>query len=118
MTVAIETKIGETAFQERIIDVAHTFGWAVAHFRPARTKHGWRTAVAADGKGWPDLVLVHPESPVLFREVKDNAGTLTADQVTWGDRFGAAGADWAVWRPLDWARIVATLTFGRGSLQL
>jgi hypothetical protein len=118
----------ESEFQEQIIELAHVFGWRIAHFRPAQTKHGWRTPVSADGKGWPDLVLVHAGSPpikhvhtpagsaqrVLFRELKSESGQLSSEQLQWGDWLTAAGADWQLWRPsmLD-EYIVPTLTFGR-----
>src|SRR5690606_21908778 len=49
-----------------ILDRARWFGVVTAHFRPARTKTGWVTAVAGDGKGFPDLVLVGPGG-VLYR---------------------------------------------------
>lgn len=35
-------------------------GYRVAHFRPEKTAHDWRTAVAADGKGYPDLAMAKP----------------------------------------------------------
>lgn len=106
--------MNETEFQGKVIEAAHTFGWAVAHFRPAMTKHGWRTPVAADGKGFPDLVLVSPEGGVLWRELKVPPNTLTDDQIVWRDRLLAAGADWALWVPDDWAHeIVPTLSLGR-----
>ena len=41
-----------------VLETAALFGWRTAHFRPAMTTHGWRTAVSGDGKGFPDLVLV------------------------------------------------------------
>jgi hypothetical protein len=54
-----------------VIEAAHVYGWRCAHFRPARTRHGWRTAVAADGAGFPDLVLIHPgRREIIARELK------------------------------------------------
>lgn len=104
--------------QEDIIKIAHVFGWKIAHFRPCQTKRGWRTAVSADGKGWPDLYLIHPERKlVLYREIKAPYEKLSAEQVEWGAWLLAAGQDYAVWRPKDWPQIVERLTFGRGSPQ-
>lgn len=108
----------ESEFQSAVIDLAQTFGWLVAHFRPARTAHGWRTPVTADGAGFPDLVLVHPGTHpgggrVLFRELKADRGKITAQQAAWLSMLDAAGADACVWQPWEWPRIVAVLSFGR-----
>jgi hypothetical protein len=94
--------VTETELQDAVIGCARLLGWLVAHFRPALTKHGWRTPVAADGKGFPDLVLAHPLHGVLWRELKDAAGKVTVEQAIWLSRLEAAGADVAVWRPADW----------------
>ena len=104
--------------QTKIIDLARDFGWKVAHFRPLRTKHGWRTPVSADGKGWPDLYLIHPErGVVMYREIKSKYEKLSPEQIQWGEWLNAAAQDYGVWRPDDWPEIVSTLTFGRGSIQ-
>lgn len=51
MTSAIEPD--ERQWQAQVIELARILGWRVAHFRPALTKHGWRTPVQADGAGFP-----------------------------------------------------------------
>lgn len=99
-----------------MFDTAHAFGWRVAHFRPALTKHGWRTAVSADGKGFPDMVLTHPEGGTVFRELKRNTTYLDAAQKAWGEALVASGADWAVWRPRDWPAVLAYLSRGRAGI--
>lgn len=79
-------------------------GWlhlTTAHFRPAWTEQGWRTAVQGDGKGFPDLVLVGPHG-VLYREAKSGRGVLEPEQRRWRDVLLAAGQDWALWRPQQW----------------
>jgi hypothetical protein len=82
----------------------------VAHFRPGLTQAGtWRTAVAADGKGFPDLVLAHRDRGVMFVELKAEKGKLSAEQTAWGLRLAAAGATWHVWKPSDWPIIESTL---------
>jgi len=90
------------------IEAAHLYGWLVAHFRQAMTKHGnWVTPVAGDGKGFPDLVLVHPESEtIIFAECKSSKGRLTEEQKIWIKAVGGQ-----VWRPQDWDRIVWLLQF-------
>lgn len=98
--------------QTAVIDLARTLGWKVAHFRPAQTSKGWRTPVAADGKGWPDLVLVGPGG-VMFREIKGQKEPLTPEQQQWQIDLAVARADVGVWRPSDWPSIVAELSGGR-----
>lgn len=92
----------EEQLQDAVIDLARLTGWKVAHFRAARTGDGWRTPVAADGKGFPDLVLVHPTRGVLFRELKSASGRATIDQRLWLEDLRDAGADARVWTPDDW----------------
>jgi hypothetical protein len=53
------------------------YGWRAAHFRPARTAKGWRTPVAADGAGFPDLVLVR-RTRIVAAELKSGRVTRTA----------------------------------------
>lgn len=103
----------EADLQRAVVELARLTGWRVAHFRPARTEHGWRTPVAADGAGFPDLVLARDR--LLFVELKADRGRLTDDQQVWLDRLEHAGADARVWRPADWPEIEATLTAPRGS---
>ena len=93
-------------------------GILLAHFRPARTAHGWATPVEFDGAGFPDLVIVDPAArTVMFRELKSRHGVLTDTQHRWLDRLTAAGADAAVWRPSDMPTIVDVLSHGKGQLQ-
>ena len=88
--------------QTRVIDYAHHCGLYVAHFRPMKDARGrWRTAVAADGAGYPDLTIVGPGG-VLYREMKGATERSLPEQLVWADRLLAAGADFAVWRPRDW----------------
>ncbi|HEX3332581.1 MAG TPA: VRR-NUC domain-containing protein [Gaiellales bacterium] len=87
----------EHAFQTAIIDLARLLGFKVAHFRAARTAHGWRTPVAADGKEFVDLVLAKP-GRLIFAECKSEAGRLTKEQRAWTAVLGAAGAEVYVWQ--------------------
>lgn len=110
----------ESEFQTRVIDLARLSGWMVHHTRPAQLGDRWITPVAADGVGFPDLVLVAtrrdiPPPRLMFIELKTDTGRLTATQARWGDTLTAASTPggswmWDVWRPRDWERIVTRLT--------
>lgn len=100
----------EHDFLRAVVDAARLFGWRAAHFRPAQTNQGWRTPVAADAAGFPDLVLVHALARrVLWRELKLDAGKLSQAQEGWLSALQEAGEDAAVWRPGDWPAIEAAL---------
>lgn len=65
----------ERDLQNAVIQCAQLLGWRVAHFRPARVMRGGReiyeTPIAADGKGFPDLVLVNRRHRrLMFVELK------------------------------------------------
>jgi hypothetical protein len=98
----------EADWQATVIDAAQALGWRVAHFRPARTERGWRTAVSADGVGFPDLVMVRG-SRTLFVELKSSTGRLSILQRQWLDALERAGQESYCWRPEDWPTVEATL---------
>lgn len=84
-----------------VIDLCRLFGLRVAHFRPVQDVNGrWRTAVAGDGAGFPDLIIVGPGGQ-LVRELKSAGGTVEPGQQLWLDAFAAAGCDVKVWTDKD-----------------
>lgn len=107
-----------TQLMDAIVDAARVLGYTCAHFRPAQTSKGWRTAVSYDGKGFPDLVLVRPRtssalSParVIFAEVKGKGDRLRVEQELWLDvlRHSSSRIDDTqvlvqtfVWTPAEW----------------
>lgn len=92
----------EQELQVAVIECARLLGWRVAHFRPAETAKGWRTAVEGDGKGFPDLVLVRGRR-LIFAELKAETGRLSADQVAWLAALqDTRRVEVAVWLPRDW----------------
>lgn len=106
----IQGGMSESQLQEAVIDCAHTFRWMVAHFRPARVMRGGReiyeTPVAADGKGFPDLVLVR-RGRLVFAELKTASGKPSAHQDVWLRELFAVERESAtvqtfVWRPEHW----------------
>lgn len=110
----------ETDYYPAIIDVAKTWGWLVHHTRAAMRQSGkWSTPIMGH-KGYPDFTFVHPaERIILFREIKGAKTTVEGDQKIWLAALDASGADVDIWRmPRDWDLVVATLSFGRGTVQL
>jgi len=105
-------RITEEEFQGQILDLAKIFRWRRAHFRAARTKHGWRTPVQADGKGFPDLVLVKPPR-LIIAEVKRQDTKPDDHQLEWLNDFaGVPNVEVYTWKPADWDDIVAILAKG------
>lgn len=83
----------ERTFQAAVENAALRAGWLVYHTHDSRRSHA----------GFPDLVLVHARRRLLlFRELKTQTGKTTPAQQRWLTSLTAAGADAAVWRPLDW----------------
>jgi hypothetical protein len=103
----------EQSFQAVVVETARLAGWRVAHFRPARTKYGWKTPVTADGAGWPDLVLVRPPR-IIFAELKSEQGKVTPNQTEWLDVLRLLPqVETFLWRPSNWDAVVETLTGAR-----
>ena len=100
-------KITEAEFLSQVIKLARACGWKVAHFRPAQTARGWRTAVQGDGKGFPDLVLA--KRCVLFVELKVPPNKCTPEQLEWIEDLTSARARALIWTPDDWPEIKDTL---------
>jgi len=95
--------------QKAIIELARRLGWRVGHTPPVKTERGWRTPVAADGKGFPDLVLVRER--VVWAEVKGDTDRLKREQQDWHTALRLAGQEVYVWTPEEWVNgdIEATL---------
>ncbi len=99
----------EAEFTAQVLELARLAGWRSAHFRPARTAAGWRTAVQGDGRGFPDLVLLRGAAIVAV-ELKVGRGKLRPEQAAWLAAFAEAGAAAFVWRPEDWPEIERVLS--------
>jgi VRR-NUC domain len=91
--------------QKGVVDLGRTLGWTVAHFMSVPVKFPsqplqWRTPVAADGKGFPDLILVRER--VIAVEIKGDGDSLKPEQEKWLTAFRIAGIEAFVWGPKDW----------------
>ena len=91
--------VSEAAFQQLVTDLATVCGWYWWHDEDSRRNQA----------GLPDLLLLRG-TRLIWRELKTQQGRLRPAQVAFGERLTAAGQDWRVWRPGDWADVVATLT--------
>lgn len=87
--------------QRLIIEEAQRAGWSVAHFPPVQTMNGWRVPVGADGKGWPDMMLVRDR--LIAAEVKGAGDSLRPEQEQWLTRLRIASVETYVWTPEGWA---------------
>lgn len=88
--------------QRTVIEMARRLGWRVAHFPPISTTRGgkswWLTPVAADGKGFPDLLLVRDR--VIVAEIK-STDRLSREQEAWLSAFRMARVAAHVWTPKE-----------------
>lgn len=97
--------VSEDVFKDAVLRQAKALGWLAFHPLPALNSRGkWATFQQGE-KGYPDLTLAR-KGVVIFRELKSNTGSLTAEQKAWGEELGDA---WGVWRPRDWPEILSTL---------
>lgn len=99
----------EKLFQDKVVQIARTCGWLTFHAVPHQVRPGvWRS----DGRGFPDLVLVHPRHGVVFAELKTQKGRQTPDQVKWENNIKASGHRYLLWRPSNLDAIVGVLSGG------
>lgn len=98
----------EDEFLRQVLALAKLHGWRRAHFRPARTALGWRTAVSGDGAGFPDLVLLRGKRQVIA-ELKARRKKPEPAQHEWLAAFDLVGAEVYVWFPEKWPEIESVL---------
>lgn len=84
----------ERDLQDAVLDLGHLYGWRTVHFRPAQTKHGWRTPVQGDGKGFLDTQLLRGPR-LIVAECKRAGEKLTPEQQDW----------WAAWELIPCAEL-------------
>jgi hypothetical protein len=112
-----QAQLKENAFQKAVVEMAHRFQWRAAHFPTSMGKDGvYRTALAADAKGWPDLCLVRERA--VWVECKTQKGTLRLEQAAWLSALMDAGQECYITRPDDSDALEAVLRAreGRGAV--
>jgi hypothetical protein len=93
----------------------------VAHFPFVRvlTPDGrirWMTPVQADGKGFPDIIMVRggrssedAAGRIIIAELKVKGGELSDEQAVWLALFRGAGIEAYVWFSWEWDVIESIL---------
>lgn len=105
--------MSEDDLQTSVIDLAHLYHWKVAHFRSVRVQKQdgtvyWQTPVAADGEGWPDLVLARADPAgglgrVLVVECKKEKERPRPSQTEWLSLLILSKrVEVYVWKPSMW----------------
>ena len=100
--------LSERQWQAIVVGYARGRGWKVAHFRKVRVRRGnreyWETPVAADGKGFPDLIMVR-DDVLLALELKVKNKIATEEQAAWLIAFAPVAKSARVWKPKDWLEL-------------
>jgi hypothetical protein len=103
MTTTSAYRQPERSFQDAVTAYMRLTGWRFAHFRAARTIHGWRTPLTGDS-GHPDIVAVRRDR-LVYAELKSETGRAQPEQLEWLAALRVAGAECYLWRPADWDEI-------------
>lgn len=106
-------ELTEKQFSQQIEDLLKLYGWRWCHFRPAKTKYGWRTALSGH-QGFPDYIATKSSRLIIF-EIKSEKGKMSNDQLLWylalnlvsGSSHGCISV--YIWRPSDFDSIVEVL---------
>lgn len=99
--------MSESDLQTSIIDLAHLYHWKVAHFRSVQVKKKdgttfWQTPVAADGEGFPDLIMIR-KNRILAVELKRERGKAEPAQIEWLHLFMLTRrVETYLWKPSSW----------------
>lgn len=91
----------ENELLQEVKKLAKLYHWKLAHFRPAMTSKGWRTAIEGN-VGFPDVVLARQHPPgFITMELKSETGKLTSEQADWMITLRASGISAGVYKPSD-----------------
>lgn len=106
------TDLTEADFQRQVVELAHILGWRVLHVRRSIGRRGGQQAhqTTTSIKGWPDLLLFHPDRGEHFvAELKSEKGRLRPEQVEVLADLRASGVECHVWRPSNFDEVQARL---------
>jgi len=84
--------MSEAALQESVRKMCDGLALTVQHVENSLQGRVWV-------KGWPDLAIIG--TTIIYRELKRQSESPTADQRRIGAIIQRAHGDWAVWRPDD-----------------
>ncbi len=87
-----EINWSETHFRDSILSKAAEYDLIVNYHKEDRL---------SPVSGWPDLEIIGQRG-ILYRELKTTRGVLSVEQRRIGSKLARAGADWSIWRPIDW----------------
>lgn len=96
----------EPRFQRWVVASARMNGWRV---RVLDVRTGKIRRAQVHEKGWPDLVMAHPEKGVIWAELKAVGGAPRPDQQEMLQTLMLAGAEVHLWFPTDWEAIMVRL---------
>lgn len=117
----------EREFQSWVIDTAEALGWRVWHVAmPMRPIGGQRFVPEKRGRGLPDLVMMRESPPgLIFAEVKNETGTLSAEQREFlrlarivGDAQPQAAPGWIGVPDIPTRRVVGAYSWRPGQEEL
>ena len=97
----------EAEFSAQVEGLLNLYGWRWCHFRPARVKDGWRTALSGI-PGFPDYIAAR-DGVLIFFELKRERGQVKPWQREWLEDLKACGQRVYLWRPSNWEEIVNVL---------
>lgn len=103
-------KITEAEFRDQVVQFAKLRGCRVCYVGGAFTAKGFRTPWRYDGKGFPDLIIVHPRRcQLIIVELKRDGEVPSPEQQAWLDTLVDIDAYVSVWHPSDWPEIERVL---------
>ncbi len=98
----------EREFATQVEHLLELFRWTWKHDEPAVRQSGtWATSFRGQ-RGFPDYIATR-DGRLLFAEIKNETGKLTAGQVHWLTLLQQTPAEVYVWRPQDLEQVKEAL---------
>ena len=105
-------RMPEDDLRAGITEAAELQGWLVYHIRKSH-----KVVQSHTGKGFPDIVLAHPEYGCAFVELKGTGGRIESDQRKWLNTLADNEIWVAVWWPIHYDAALAWLANPIGRTQ-